>query len=268
MTGKALNLITGIHHPNVGTTDYATALNFFHEVLGMRMVAWYLMHGSKDSDHALMAYCDERNSGFFSLCNRPGMNRLTPVPGLTAPSGPSDAVAPGAMQSITFHVASEEELNAARAHIEAKGHAASDIEDRGYDRSFSLKGPHEMLIRIAWDSDAYAGQQDLIDMEAAAELGLSEAEVQAAKAPSPEPEEYIATPNPDFFDSRYRFALTKDTAFVPHLPVDLLNWLMTETTPPDQMRSPSAIISNLKKMAVALPRMLLLKFQGKLRVTQ
>ncbi|WP_136659516.1 VOC family protein [Nitratireductor sp. XY-223] len=268
MTGKALNLITGIHHPNVGTTDYPTALNFFHEVFGMRMVAWYLMHGSKDSDHALIAYGDERNSGFFSLCNRPEMNKLTPVPGLTSPTGQSDTVAPGAMQSISFHVASEEDLNAARAHIEAKGYSVSDIEDRGYEKSFSLKGPHEMLFRIAVDGGVRTGQRDLIDMEAANELGLSEAEVLAAMSPSPEPDEYIATPNPDFYDSKYRFGLTKDTAFIPHLPINLLNWLMTETIPADQSRSLKAIVSNLKKMAVALPRILLLKLQGKLRVTQ
>lgn len=253
--------ITGIHHPSLGTTNYPEVLRFYTRILGLRMVGWYLMHGSKDSYHALLGYSDLRNSGFLSFSNRPEMEPLYPVPGLTTADGHSGHLAAGSAQFYGFGVGSPEDLTKAHEYIASEGFEPTEIIDHGYCQSFYFKGPEQTNISIMFDPATEDG--DWVDQNLAASLGLSREQVQAYRNADPAiaPKDIK---NPDFDGSRFSFAESPQTPLLKTLDIKTANFLISDDNPPARGKTMRSRWLNLRKMFAVLPRVLILKFTGKI----
>ena len=140
-----MGLPNGLHHLALNVHDVEGPLEFFTQVCGMEMVAFYWMHGVKDAYHIFL-----RLNGHSSvaLVRDPADNEIEARPEQRGMFGMSRIR--GAMQHVAFNVASVADLLAMRDRVPAHGYQTFGPIDHGFCRSVYIPGaPEHMMVEFS-----------------------------------------------------------------------------------------------------------------------
>jgi len=178
----------GIHHLAICTGDIKAQIEFFHEVLGMELVALYWMHGVQGAWHAFLRLNDHSYCAFVQT---PEVAKIERRLGVTHAGSGANPVAGGAMQHVAFNVASEAELLAMRDRIRSHGIAVIGPIHHGMCKSIYFAGPEDLALEIA-TSERAIDRRAWIDPEVVALAGISPEEIERYRRPAP----YAPPPTP------------------------------------------------------------------------
>lgn len=115
-----MGLPNGLHHLALNVHDVEGPLEFFTQVCGMEMVAFYWMHGVKDAYHIFLKL---NGHSSVALVRDPADNEIEARPEQRGMFGMSRIR--GAMQHVAFNVASVDDLLAMRDRVRAHGYRPS-----------------------------------------------------------------------------------------------------------------------------------------------
>jgi catechol 2,3-dioxygenase-like lactoylglutathione lyase family enzyme len=127
--------ISGIHHVTVICRDVARSVDFYRNVLGMRVVKQTVNADDQGARH--LFFGDEEG--------RPG----TLITCLEYPQLEEGRVGPGAAHHFALAVESEEELAAWRGYLASRGVPCTEVMDRTYFKSVYLRDPDGHIVELA-----------------------------------------------------------------------------------------------------------------------
>ena len=175
-----MNSLNGVHHLALSTANMKEQIAFFTDVLGMKLVALYWMHGIPGCWHGFLKLNDHCSLAFvFSPKNKDRKTEL----GVTHAKNGGGSSAPGTLQHISFNVATEEELLSMRDRIRSRGVNIMGPIDHGMCKSLYFAGPENLVLEIAWSPEAI-NPKAWIDPEVVALAGISEAELASYISPA------------------------------------------------------------------------------------
>ena len=126
--------LLGLHHVTLISRDLAATTAFYRDGLGLTLVR----EGTNDDDPGV------RHFWFGDPAGTPG----TLVTFLEYPAMGQGTVGVGSTHHLAFSVASSEELDAWRIHLEGRGVAPTEVLERGGLRSVYLRDPDGHVVEI------------------------------------------------------------------------------------------------------------------------
>lgn len=189
-----MSRINGVHHLAISTADIKGQIRFFSQVLGMRLLAFYWMHGVEGAWHAFLEL-NERSS--LALVAMPGIAEGEVKLGSSHAAHGGAPSAPGTMQHISLRVETSEDLIALRNRIRSHGVPVIGPIDHGMCQSMYFAGPEGLNLEIA-TSDSPLDADAWIDPEVVALAGVSAEELAAFTAPALSPPAVPALPQPPY----------------------------------------------------------------------
>ncbi|HXK22062.1 MAG TPA: VOC family protein [Myxococcota bacterium] len=171
----------GVHHLAISTADIKKQIEFMTDVLGMRLVALYWMHGVEGAWHAFLEL-DEHS--YVAFVQMPAIEKLERQLGVTHAGSGGGASAGGTMQHVAFNVDTPTELLALRDRIRSRGLTVVGPIQHGLCDSIYFAGPEDLSLEIATSERAIDGRA-WIDPEVVALAGISPAELERFRAPAP-----------------------------------------------------------------------------------
>jgi len=175
----------GIHHLALSTGDMKGQIEFFTDVLGMRLLALYWMHGAEGAWHAFLELNDSSTLAFVFI---PGNEKIEPVLGQTHAGNSGGPSSPGTMQHVAFNVDSKQELLDLRDRIRAKGVTVIGPIPHGLCYSIYFAGPENLTLEIATSGGAPAPldhEATWVDPEVQKLAGISDEELDRYINPEP-----------------------------------------------------------------------------------
>lgn len=172
---------TGIHHIAIMCADIKAHIAFFSEVVGFPLVALFDMHGVPGGLHAFLRMND---SGYFSLVQLPGVDRIPVEIGHTHAGSGALPCAAGTLQHLAFRADDEGALLAMRDRVRSHGVNVIGPIDHGMCRSIYFAGPDHMTLEVATSSGPVSPER-WIDPAVLAKAGISAAEAARFRAPAP-----------------------------------------------------------------------------------
>ena len=127
--------ITGLHHVTVICRDVGRSVDFYRNLLGMRLVKQTVNEDDRGARH--LFFGDEEG--------RPG----TLVSCLEYPELDEGTVGRGSTHHFALAVESEEELDGWRDYLRSKGVPCTDVLDRTYFKSVYLRDPDGHIVELA-----------------------------------------------------------------------------------------------------------------------
>jgi catechol 2,3-dioxygenase-like lactoylglutathione lyase family enzyme len=127
--------IAGLHHVTVICKDVERSLDFYRNLLGMRLVKQTVNEDDRGARH--LFFGDEEG--------KPG----TIVTCLEYPELDEGMVGRGSTHHFALAVASEEELAGWHAYLRSRGIPCTDVMDRTYFKSLYLRDPDGHIIELA-----------------------------------------------------------------------------------------------------------------------
>ncbi|MBF2754063.1 MAG: VOC family protein [Gammaproteobacteria bacterium AqS3] len=179
-----MSKINGVHHIAIATANMKEQLEFFSDVLGMRLLGLYWMHGVKGAWHAFMEMGDES----FAFAYVPGNEKVDIEYGVTHAGSGAGVSAPGSMQHIAFNVDTPDDLMAMRDRIRSRGVNVFGPIQHGLCQSIYFAGPEGLTLEVATSGEAGAPldhEGTWIDREVQELAGISDAELEQLMNPSP-----------------------------------------------------------------------------------
>lgn len=173
-----MGLPNGLHHLALNVHDVEGPLEFFTQVCGMEMVAFYWMHGVKDAYHIFL-----RLNGHSSvaLVRDPADNEIEARPEQRGMFGMSRIR--GAMQHVAFNVASVDDLLAMRDRVRAHGYQTFGPIDHGFCRSVYIPGaPEHMMVEFSTSAQPIDPAQ-WIDPTTVEHAGLTPEQIERYRNP-------------------------------------------------------------------------------------
>ena len=134
MSGRRLR-IAGLHHVTVICRDVERSVDFYRNLLGMRLVKQTVNPDDRGARH--LFFGDEDG--------RPG----TLVTCLEYPQLGAGSVGAGSTHHFALAVESEEELAGWRDYLRSRGVPCTDVMDRTYFRSVYLRDPDGHIVELA-----------------------------------------------------------------------------------------------------------------------
>jgi catechol 2,3-dioxygenase-like lactoylglutathione lyase family enzyme len=190
---QTMGLPNGVHHLAIATRDMKGQIEFFTQVVGMRLVALYWMHGVPDTVHGFLEL-NERCS--LAFVQGPQMATIAPQPGVSHAGSPAGPVAPGVMQHVALNVDSEGDLLALRDRIRSHGYWVMGPIDHGMCKSMYLAAPEGIVLEFAASADAIDADQ-WIDPEVVRVCGIDNADLARYRRPPPFGGRDGAVPQPE-----------------------------------------------------------------------
>tara|TARA_B100001057_G_scaffold274034_1_gene274341 strand:+ start:556 stop:1266 length:711 start_codon:yes stop_codon:yes gene_type:complete len=175
--------INGLHHIAIATGDMKAQLQFFSDVLGMRLQGLYWMHGVKGAWHAFM----EMGEAQFAFAFVPGNENIDIEYGVTHAGSGAGNSAPGSMQHIAFNVDTPEDLLAMRDRIRSRGVNVFGPLEHGLCKSIYFGGPEGLALEVATSSGATAPLDNdgtWIDRDVQEVAGITDEELAALMHPA------------------------------------------------------------------------------------
>jgi catechol 2,3-dioxygenase-like lactoylglutathione lyase family enzyme len=175
----------GIHHLALSTGDMKGQIEFFTEVLGMRLMALYWMHGAEGAWHGFLELNESSSLAFVFI---PGNEKVETVMGQTHAGNSGGPSSPGTMQHVAFNVDSTDDLLNLRDRIRSKGVTVIGPIPHGLCYSIYFAGPENLTLEIATSGGAPAPldhEATWIDPEVQKLAGISDVEL--ARYINPEP---------------------------------------------------------------------------------
>ena len=189
--------IKGLHHVAIATADMKTQLTFFSDVLGLRLVGLYWMHGVDGAWHAFMEMGEEQ----FAFAFVPGNENVPIEYGVTHAGSGAGNSAPGSMQHIALRVDTLDELLAMRDRIRSRGVNVFGPLQHGLCQSIYFGGPEGLALEVATSCGAPAPLDNdgtWVDREVQELAGISDEELQALMHPAEYKDEGGAVAQPAY----------------------------------------------------------------------
>ena len=127
--------IAGLHHVTVICQDVARSVDFYRNLLGMRLVKQTVNSDDRGARH--LFFGDEEG--------RPG----TLITCLEYPQLEPGKVGSGSTHHFALAVESDEELSAWREYLTSRGVACTEVMDRTYFKSIYLRDPDGHIVELA-----------------------------------------------------------------------------------------------------------------------
>jgi glyoxylase I family protein len=127
--------IAGLHHVTIICKDVERSLDFYRNLLGMRLVKQTVNEDDRGARH--LFFGDEEG--------KPG----TIVTCLEYPELDEGTVGRGSTHHFAMAVASEEELAGWHAYLRSRGIPCTDVMDRTYFKSLYLRDPDGHILELA-----------------------------------------------------------------------------------------------------------------------
>jgi len=182
----------GINHLAIMTGDIKTQIEFFSDILGLKLVALYWMHNVDQTWHGFM----ELNAvSSVAFVQSPAVNEIEIEVGRTHAGNPTNFSAAGTMQHVSLNVDTDEELYAMRDRIRSKGIPVLGPLDHGFCKSIYFAGPECLTLEISASPSAI-NPKEWIDPEVVDRAGISQEELARYKNPAPYQNDGKAVPQP------------------------------------------------------------------------
>jgi glyoxylase I family protein len=127
--------IAGLHHVTVICSDVERSVDFYRNLLGMRLVKQTVNEDDRGARH--LFFGDEEG--------RPG----TMVSCLEYPELDEGTVGRGSTHHFALTVESEEELAGWHSYLRSRGIPCTDVMDRTYFKSLYLRDPDGHIVELA-----------------------------------------------------------------------------------------------------------------------
>lgn len=224
-----MSTLNGVHHLAIMTSDVKQQIEFFSDVLGMKLKALYWMHNVDGYFHAFM---ELNPSCSVAFVQSPEVKDIPVEMGASHAGNPTKPCAPGAMQHVAFNCDNDEELYAMRDRIRAKGVRVLGPLDHGFCKSIYFGGPENLVLEVS-TSEAGINQEAWIDPEVVELNGISVEELVRYKNPpgfdhigDPVPQPAAGTGRPEYSNMDEAFAAAFDLAD------EVVTREMSESAPP------------------------------------
>lgn len=189
-----MSKINGVHHLAISTGDMKTQIKFFSEVLGMRLLALYWMHGVEGALHGFLELNDRSSIAFVSMPeNAAGKSEL----GSSHAANGGAPSAPGTMQHVSFGVETLEELLSLRNRIRSHGVPVFGPADHGMCRSIYFAGPEGLNLEIA-TSESAIDPDAWVDPDVVSLVGITAEELKGFLRPEEAPPAEPLVPQPAY----------------------------------------------------------------------
>lgn len=226
--------LNGVHHIAIMTADVKQQIEFFSDVLGMRLVALYWMHNVDGYFHAFMELNPSCSVAFVFA---PAVQEIPTTFGVSHAGNPVKPCAAGVMQHLAFNVDTLDELLAMRDRIRTRGVRVMGPLDHGFCQSIYFGGPENLVLEVS-TSQAAINAEAWIDPEVVALNGISPEELARYKNPpayvrpaAPVAQPPAGTGRPEYTQMDPGFA----GAF--NLPDEVVTRDLSENTPPVKVAS-------------------------------
>ncbi len=226
--------LNGVHHLALMTADVKSQIEFFSDVLGMKLKALYWMHGVEGYFHAFMELNPHCCVAFVAT---PAVKDIPTQFGVSHAGNPGKPCAAGTMQHVAFNVDDDEQLLALRDRIRSRGVRVLGPLDHGFCKSIYFSGPENLVLEVS-TSRAAINAEAWIDPEVVALNGISAEELARYKHPTAFKDSggTLAQPpagsgKPEYSQMDVGFAHAFD------LPDDVVTRELSETTPPVKVAS-------------------------------
>lgn len=179
-----MSKINGLHHVAISTGNMKEQIAFFSDVLGMRLVGIYWMHGVEKAWHAFMEMGDQA----FAFAYVPGNEKVDIEYGVTHAGSGAGNSAPGSMQHIALNVDTPEDLLHMRDRIRSRGVNVFGPLQHGLCKSIYFAGPEGLTLEVSTSGDAPAPLDHdgtWIDKEVIEIAGISDEELEKYRNPEP-----------------------------------------------------------------------------------
>lgn len=176
-----MSKINGVHHLAISTGNMKEQITFFSDVLGMKLVGLYWMHGIEGAWHGFMKLNDFSSIAFVFTPENPNIESTI---GVTHAGNGGESSAPGTAQHFAFNVKTEEELLAMRDRIRSHGVPVMGPIDHGMCKSVYFAGPENLTLEIAVSEEAI-NPKAWIDPDVVDLAGISAEELKRFKSPAP-----------------------------------------------------------------------------------
>jgi catechol 2,3-dioxygenase-like lactoylglutathione lyase family enzyme len=171
--------LNGVHHIAIMTADVKQQIEYFSDVLGMRLVALYWMHNVDGYFHAFMELNPSCSVAFVSA---PAVAEIPTAFGVSHAGNPVKSCAAGVMQHLALNVDTLDELLAMRDRIRSRGVRVMGPLDHGFCQSIYFGGPENLVLEVS-TSQAAINAEAWIDPEVVALNGISAEELARYKNP-------------------------------------------------------------------------------------
>ena len=166
--------LTGIHHAAFISNDMKAQIEFYTQVLGMKLVGIFPMHGVPGASHCFIEAGKDSYVSFVQIQDV----HVDPVYGVSHAVDSAHPVAGGAMQHMAFNCDSMEEMLALRDRLRSNGYAVFGPLEHGMSYSMYFGGPEGMLLEYATtDQCDPVRAEDWVGYETAEALGMSQSDV-------------------------------------------------------------------------------------------
>lgn len=222
--------LNGVHHLAIMTADVKQQIEFFSDVLGMKLKALYWMHNVDGYFHAFMELSP---SCCIAFVQSPEVKDIPVEIGLSHAGNPVKPCSAGTMQHVAFNCDTDEELYAMRDRVRAKGVRVLGPLDHGFCKSIYFGGPENLVLEISTSNGVAINEKSWIDPEVVGLNGISAEELQRYKNPpafdhvgEPVAQPAAGTGRPEYANMDEAFAGAFD------LPDEVVTRELSENTPP------------------------------------
>ena len=194
--------VNGVNHLAISTNNMKEQIEFFTDVLGMRLGALYWMHGVEGCWHGFLELNEASQLAFvFNPANKNAKVEY----GVTQPGNGFSPSAPGTMQHLAFNVDSLKDLLNMRDRIRSRGVNVMGPIDHGFCHSIYFQGPEDMCLEVATlgDVEYPLNPKDWVDPEVQEIAGISDEELARYINPAEYAGEGGAVPQPEYDPNGY-----------------------------------------------------------------
>ena len=187
--------ISGVHHIAFCTNDMKAQLEFFTQVVGMKLIGLFPMHGAPEG--TTHSFLEAGENCYFSFIQFRGAN-IQPQIGLTHALDGASPVAGGAVQHMAFNVDTMDELMDLRDRIRSHGYAVVGPLGHGVSQSMYLGAPEGILLEFATSENCEElNGGKWIEEGSAAEIGATAEDIVRFSAPPAYAGQGGKVPQPD-----------------------------------------------------------------------
>ena len=143
--------VNGVHHLAIMTADVKAQIEFFSDVLGMKLKALYWMHNVDGYFHAFL---ELNPSCCVAFVAAPAVKDIPTTFGGSHAGNPVKPCAAGAMQHVAFNVDDDAALLAMRDRIRSRGVRVMGPLDHGFCKSIYFGGPENLVLEVSTSARA------------------------------------------------------------------------------------------------------------------
>jgi catechol 2,3-dioxygenase-like lactoylglutathione lyase family enzyme len=224
-------LLNGVHHVAFMTANVKKQIEFFSDVLGLKLKALYWMHNVDGYFHAFMELNPNSSVAFVFA---PMVKDIPTKKGVSHAGNPIKPCSAGVMQHIAFSVSTESELLTMRDRIRSNGVRVLGPLNHGFCQSIYFAGPEDLALEISTSASSIDAEA-WIDPEVVALNDISETELARYKSPDLYKRDKDVPPisqppsnnnKPEYSEMDPAFAAAFD------LPDEIVTKELSESTPP------------------------------------